>query len=84
MGKCIIVTWKFSATTKVSNYCDTVGFSVLTIGASENDRNSHTLDLFTLEILYWWKQPMDLDKAGAGVSANATTEGDGRDGGHTS
>ena len=31
--------------------------------------------------LYWWKQPMDLDKASAGVPANATTKGNREDGG---
>ena len=31
--------------------------------------------------LYWWEQPMDLDEASAGAPADATTEGDGGDGG---
>ena len=30
--------------------------------------------------LYWWEQPMDLDKASAGTPADATTEGDRGDG----
>ena len=31
--------------------------------------------------LYWWEQPMDLDKASAGAPADATTEQDRGDGG---
>ena len=31
--------------------------------------------------LYWWEQPMDLDKASAGAPADTTTEGVREDGG---